>query len=68
MTARWTGGVQLQRDRDLLRLLDVDTSKLSAGEIKIAAELLRRITELGTAQRREAAMAGWVKFRELKQV
>ena len=68
MVQRWTGGQQLQNDREILRLLEVDVAKLSAGEIKIAAELLRRITELGTAQRRETAMAGWVKFREVKQV
>lgn len=65
---RWTGGQQLQNEREILRLLEVDVARLTASEIRIGAELLRRMIEPGMAQRRETAMAGWVKFREVKQV
>ena len=38
MAQRWTQGEQLQKDRDLLRLLDIETAKLTASEINLAAE------------------------------
>jgi hypothetical protein len=72
MSGRWTGGQQLQADRDLLRLLDVDTSKLSATEARLGAELVRRIVERdgvpGADQRRGPASEAWQRFCEAKGV
>jgi hypothetical protein len=73
MAQRWTQGDQLQRERDLLRLLDVDVTTLTASDVRLGAELCRRITEPdgGTplaAQRRVRALDGWLEFRRVKAV
>ena len=72
MTARWTGGVELQRDRDLLQLLNIDVVKLTAAEIRLGAELVRQITDgddvPGADQRRGAAIDRWKHFRGVKDI
>jgi hypothetical protein len=68
--SKWTGGQQLQRDRAILELIEVDVLKLSAAEIRLGAELCRRITACspGADSRRGVAIEQWKRFREVKQV
>lgn len=58
-----------KQQRELLQLLNIDTSLLTAAEIKTGAELMRRISQCervpGANQRRPAAIEAWQDF--LKQ-
>jgi hypothetical protein len=62
----------LQRDRDILKLIDIDTSRLSPAEIKEGAEVMRRVTQCdsvpGAGQRRGQAIEAWQAFRTTKGV
>jgi hypothetical protein len=63
---------KLRRDRNILKLVKVDTSKLSPADIMHGAELMRRVTACdmisGAGKRRGPAMEAWQEFRREKNV
>jgi hypothetical protein len=57
---------KLQQDRELLKLLGIDPSRLSDADTKTGAELARRISACdripGAGKRRTPAIADWQAF------